>query len=144
MSRGAVYYHSQFKFHDGQIGQKLLIILNEPTNDEPILIVKTTSNMRSKQYTAGCNPDKAEFFLPSNLESVFKLDTVIQLLDIYEASQQEFLCAHLQEKTLTSLGQLSALCVSQIVNCLRKLKEDVRQDYYSMITRKSSLHINFQ
>jgi hypothetical protein len=135
MARGAVYYHSQFKFHDGQIGQKRLVVLNEPINDEPFLIVKTTSNLRSNKYIIGCNPNKGVFFLPANQVSIFELDTVIQLLEIYETTPQEFLHAHLQEKTLTQLGQLSTLCISQIVNCIRKLKDDIRQDYFSLITR---------
>jgi len=135
MARGAVYYHSQFKFHDGQIGQKILVVLNEPINDEPILIVKTTSNLRGNKYIIGCNPNKGVFFLPAHQVSFFELDTVIQLLDIYEATPQEFLQAHLQEKTLTQLGQLSTLCLSQIMNCIKKLKEDIRQDDFVLITR---------
>lgn len=110
MARGAVYYHSQFKFHDGQVGEKRFVVLNNPKNDEPFLVVKTTSDLRDRQYIHGCNPDKGEFFLPANIEPIFNWDTVIQLLDVYEFTQKEMLSSALTERTLTSLGQLSVLC----------------------------------
>lgn len=135
MARGAVYYHSQFKFHDGQTGQKIFIVLNDPKQNEPYLFVKTTSNLRNKKYITECNPDKGEFFFPANLIPIFKKDTVVQLLEIYEATSQEFLNAHLHDNTLVSLGQLSTHYINLIVNCLKKLKEDIPENYFSLIVR---------
>jgi hypothetical protein len=135
MARGAVYYHSQFKFHDGAVGEKRFVILNEPKSDEPYLVLKTTSKLHGKTYIPGCNPDRGVFFLAANLESMFELDTLVQLREIFPFTQQEILTASLKDKTLNHLGDLSDICVRQIINCIRKLKDDIRQDYFVLVTR---------
>ncbi|MDI6766428.1 MAG: hypothetical protein QME52_06360 [Bacteroidota bacterium] len=136
MSRGGVYYHSHFPFHDGETGQKRFVILNEPTEDEPYLVVKTTTNLRNKIFREGCNQQQGVFYLPANKERSFPHNTLIQLLNIYEFSTKEFLAGHLTEKVISPLGNLSALTITQIINCIKQLKDDVDEQYFRLIIRK--------
>ncbi|MBW1650039.1 MAG: hypothetical protein JRJ44_05095 [Deltaproteobacteria bacterium] len=52
--RGATFHNSNFKFHDGAIGNKILVLLNTPTKKESCLLVKTTSQKKNKPSTYGC------------------------------------------------------------------------------------------
>ncbi len=38
--QGAVFHNPNFKFHDGEIGNKLLVLLNTPAQNESCLFVK--------------------------------------------------------------------------------------------------------
>lgn len=135
MAKGAVYFHLQFPFHDGQIGQKLFVVLNDPINDEPYLVVKTTSNIRERKYQKGCNPQWGEFFIPSGTGALFEKQTIIQLLEIFEFSAQEFLKGSLQEKVISLKGKLNTRTVAELINCVRKLKDDISEKHFKMITR---------
>jgi hypothetical protein len=129
-----VYFHSEFPFHDGVTGEKRFVVLNNPGKDEPYLVVKTTSNLRNRTYQKGCNQGAGVFYVSAGTESTFPRDTLIQLFDIYEFSSSEFLSGHLTEKVISYLGDLSPLTVSQLVNCIRKLKDDIEERYLRMIT----------
>lgn len=58
-SQGEVLVHEKFRFSDGNIGKKLLIVLNNPKSCDPCLVVKTTSQSRLYgNVKIGCNPDQ--------------------------------------------------------------------------------------
>jgi len=135
MSKGAVYFHLQFPFHDGQIGHKLFVVLNEPAANEPYLVVRTTSNLRNRKYQTGCNPNWGELFIPAKSGSLFEKDTVIQLIEIFEFSTEEFLKGTMKEKVISFKGDIDSLLFAQIVNCIRKLKDDISEKHFKMITR---------
>lgn len=56
MNAGDILFHSDFTFHDGTKGTKLLIVLNDPdlARDEPYLVIRTTSRLKGKQMQPGC------------------------------------------------------------------------------------------
>jgi len=136
MARGAVYYHPQFKIHDNETGVKRFVILNEPHGDEPFLVAKTTTNLRDKQHAIGCNAALKVFYVPKGNEIPFPLDTLVQLDELYEFSSAELMKSSLQDKILEHKGELSALTMSQLVNCLKKLKNDIPEAYFEMINRR--------
>jgi hypothetical protein len=136
MARGAVYFHPQFKFHDNEIGEKRFVILNEPRGDEPYLVAKTTTNLRDKAYVKGCHPAQRAFFVPAGSEEALPLDTLIQLFEFYEFSKAELLEASLRDKLLEHRGNLTVLTIAQLVNCIKKLKYDIPQQYFELITRQ--------
>lgn len=135
MSKGAVYFHLQFPFHDGQIGHKLFVVLNEPAANEAYLVVKTTSNLHNRKYQTGCNTKWSEFFVPVSSGSLFERATVIQLIEIFEFSKEEFLKGTMTEKIISFKGDIDGLLFAQIVNCIRKLKDDISEKHFKMITR---------
>ena len=135
MARGAVYFHPQFKFHDDEIGQKRFVVLNEPHTGEPYLVAKTTTNLRKSSYSIGCNPTRRVFYVPENTEPSLPLATLIQLFEFYEFSEAELLGANLRDKILEYKGDLKPLSLAQLINCIKKLKMDIPQHYFVMITR---------
>ena len=135
MAKGEVYHHSQFPFHDGQIGDKFFVLLNDPQNDEPYIVVRTTSNLRNRHYQTGCNSNFGDFFVPSGTEKLFPKDTVVQLVETYEFSTAEFLNGCLNDKIISNIGSLSSITLAQLINCVRKLKNDISEHHFKMITR---------
>ncbi len=135
MAKGAVFHHSQFEFHNGAVGDKYFVVINEPASDEPYIVAKTTSQLKNRAFSKGCNPKLGVFFVPKGVEKAFPVDTLIQLTDLYEFSSAEILKAHLKDKTISFLEDLSVLMVSQLVNCVRQLKEDISEYHFRLITR---------
>ena len=135
MAKGAVFHHTQFQFHDGAIGDKYFVVLNEPVGEEPHVVAKTTSQLKDRTYNKGCNPKPGIFYVPGGVEKAFPVDTLIQLTDLYEFSSQEILKGHLTDKTISFRENLSALAVSQLVNCVKALKDDISEYHFKLITR---------
>ncbi len=138
MAKGDIYLHSNFKFADGTFGKKFFIILYEPDDiDEyPYLIIKTTSNLREGSYTIGCNDKRKAFYVPQNNVDVFPVSTLLQLQEIFEISAMEFLEGCLTSKEIEHKGKLPDLMVSQLINCIKKLKEDISEKHFYLITKK--------
>ena len=134
-STGDIYFHKSFKFKDGTTGEKLFVILNEPelTRNEPYLVVETTSKFKKENLKEGCNPQARGFFVQSK-KDVFDLDTLIQLTDIYEFDAGALIRDGIN-RFLFHKGTLSKLTVTQIINCLKKLKEDISVKHFDMIMR---------
>jgi len=128
--KGEVYYSEKFKFYDGEIGQKLFIVLNNPSGTEPYIVAKTTSQPIMK-YNLGCNPGSGIFFIKSNMEC-FPKDTFIQLIELYPFTNKDFLSGHF-EVSLKKIDNLSELCFRQIINCIKRMKDDIPQQYYKLI-----------
>ena len=133
--KGDIYYHSKFPFHDGQIGEKLFVVLNTPVKKEPYLVVKTTSQIKQENLIVGCNQSHGVFYVPKDNNSPFHLPTVLQLIEVYEFSPEEFLKGSLQEKTIVHKCTLPSLIMNQIVNCFKKLKDDISEKHFQMITK---------
>lgn len=135
MAKGAVFLHSQFQFHDGGTGKKYFVVLNEPLAEEPYIVAKTTSKLHDKSFSIGCNPIPAVFYIPAKNEKSFPVNTLIQLSDLYEFSKEEILKGHLKDKTITFQDDLASVTVAQLINCIRKLKEDISEYHFKLITR---------
>jgi hypothetical protein len=135
-STGDVYFHKSFKFKDGEVGEKLFVVLNEPDlgRNEPYLVVKTTSRFLKENLREGCNPALGGFFLRSERD-IFDLDTLIQLTDIYEFDPGALIRDGI-DKFLFHKGTLTALTITQIINCFKKLKDDISVKHFEMIMRK--------
>ncbi|MGA9364782.1 MAG: hypothetical protein WBW16_10470 [Bacteroidota bacterium] len=134
-STGDIYFHKSFKFKDGAIGEKLFVVLNEPNLDrnEPYLVVKTTSQFQKENLKEGCNPALRGFFVPGKKE-IFDLDTLIQLTDIYEFDAGALIRDGI-DKFLFRKGTLTKLTITQIINCLKRLKEDISVKHFEMIMK---------
>jgi len=118
-TRGAIYHHNQLIFHNGVTGKKYLILLNTPVKDEPYLFVKTTSQKKDKPSTPGCIKKRSLFFLPSR-KTFFKLDTWVQLYQVYQISPRDIDT----DKNITFEGDLDVRLIDEIVNCLFIAEEE--------------------
>lgn len=129
--KGKVYHNPKFKFHDGEEGNKLLILLNTPINDEEYLFVKTTSQEEKRAKKPGCwkHPiyNQGEYFIPKG-STFFNEETWVVVSDIYPIPQSDI-------KTDPNWhelngGMLSPKVVDGIIDCLLKfIGDDIPEMY---------------
>lgn len=122
---GQILYYKNYRFEDHSRKDKLFVVLNDADKDSVCLVLKTTS--QSKRYqdvVKGCNPQKRVFFVPTGWEQCFRLDTYIQLPEIFEITTDELLVGEISGKIYVS-SSLSVDCFSQLKNCLRQFKDDI-------------------
>ncbi len=82
MKRGTILYHSNFRFLNGEIGEKFLVILNNQKGRDPFPTAKTTSQDKNKSRTPGCIQEESLFLIEGG-KNWFKLDTWVQLFELY-------------------------------------------------------------
>ena len=134
MEKGTILFHEKFRFVDGELGEKLLIILNTPDPKvEPYLLCRVTSQGKNKPRIFGCQEDLSLFFLPAN-HDFFEKDTWIQLYEIFPFDAAALIQDHFN-KQLNVLGKLKDLTIRQLMNCIRKVK-DISLRHKDMILRK--------
>ena len=127
LGKGSILFHRKFSFKNGEIGEKLLITLNNPDPvKEPYLVCRVTSQEKNKIKTFGCQEEKSLFFLPAKGDFFMK-DTWIQLSDIYSIERagliKDHLSGHLEIK-----GNLKDLTIRQLMNCIKKCPDITERD----------------
>ena len=134
MEKGTILFHEKFKFSNGELGEKLLIILNTPDPKvEPYLLCRVTSQESNKPKTFGCHQELSLFFLPAK-HDFFERDTWVQLYEVFPFDSGTLLQDHFN-KQLNVLGKLKDLTIQQLMNCIRKVK-DIALGHKEMILRK--------
>lgn len=136
MKAGDVFFFINFKFDDGSIQNKLLIILNTPHDDEPYLVCLTTSQYKKwRTKVPGCHAEKNYYFIDANQDN-FDTDTWIVFEKIYELDVARLLNSCLKEGSY-KLFELDVTLWTALKNCISKSK-DIEQDYLAMILRKTT------
>jgi len=131
--RGSVYHNPNFIFHDGAIGNKLLILLNTPTGSEDYLFVKTTSKQKERTKKPGCRKHYAQghYFIPKETE-YFHEDTWVLLYELYPISPEDI--DNLDDWRILKDIALSVETIEQIIDCLFKHHgEDIPEIYESWL-----------
>ena len=134
MEKGTILFHEKFRFVNGELGEKLLIILNTP--DPKVgsyLLCRVTSKESNKPRAFGCHEDLSLFFLPAN-HDFFEKDTWVQLYEIFQFDAATLLQDHFN-KQLNVLGKLQDLTIRQLMNCIRKVR-DISLRHKEMILKK--------
>lgn len=131
MNKGTILFHRDFQFHDGQTGEKLIIVLNTPKNNEPYLCCKTTSKQRFDIDREGCHSHKNIYVINPNYDW-FKGKTWVQFHELYEFEPQRFLQAHFKGD-LEIKGSLKENTINAIRNCIKR-SEDVSQYHLSLLS----------
>jgi len=134
MKKGDILYHEQFKFSNGGISDKLLVILNtpQPTND-PYLIITTTSQSINKSQIPGCNLKESLFFIKAN-HDFFNKDTWLQFYQLYELDFKKLLKTKFDGLVKIS-GSLKEQTINEVINCIRK-SDDVSEYYLKLIGKR--------
>ncbi len=137
MTAGDILFHTDFAFHDGTRGKKLLVVLNTPhiEKGEPYLVIRTTSRMKGKQMLAGCIAAWKMFHVVPRTGEFFTNPTLLQLDDIYELDAASVVRNGLQQ-TLKLAGKLGQELFGQLKNCVKQIKEDISEKHYKMIFKK--------
>lgn len=134
--RGTVYHHSKFGFHNGGVGKKYIVLLNSPGRKEPYLFVKVTSQSNRKPITLGCILSHKLFFIPCDGKCCFKLNTWIQLHEIYEFEPASMVKNGLN-KEMTVYGKIDAIIINQIVNCYIRSNGNDLMPYHRKLLNSS-------
>ncbi len=130
---GQILCYKNFEFEDGFKRDKLFVVLNAVDSDSVCLVLKTTS--QSKHYEGvekGCNPQKKVFFVPTDWERCFTLDTYIQLPQIIQITADELLVGEISRRIYTS-SSLSVECFKLLKNCLKQFREDISKQHWKLI-----------
>ena len=133
--RGRIYFHSEFGFHDGDIGRKFIILINNPQNSEPYLFLKVTSQQTNKPADYGCHFKRKVFFLPSG-KVYFKKNTWVQLHEIYAFTPTKLIKDGI-DKILSFKEKLPEQTTNEIINCLLKSNlEDIELEHLRLIKKR--------
>lgn len=112
-TRGDIFFHPNFKFRNGSVGRKLLLLLNTPGKKETCIFVKTTSQQKNNPSRPGCIKERSLFFIPSG-KTFFKEDTWIELYERYEMHPED-----VDKNTdVQIIGSLDSKLVDKIIDCL--------------------------
>lgn len=130
---GQILYYKNFEFDNHSKKDKLFVVLNDADRDSICLVLKTTS--QSKHYKGvgkGCNPQKRVFFVPRGWEQCFKLNTYIQLPEIFQITTDELLVGDISGKIYVS-SSLTVDCFKLLKNCLKQFREDISAQHWKLI-----------
>jgi hypothetical protein len=131
--RGQIYHNPNFKFHDGETGNKLLILLNTPTKDDEYLFVKTTARESKRTKQPGCikHPlyEQGEYFLQKGETSFFKEPTWIILSEIYPIHKEAIVNSSDWHK-LKKNAILPTKIIDKIIDCMFKFHGDDIPEIY--------------
>jgi len=134
LKKGNILYHKRFEYTNGEIGKKLLVVLNDPDPaKEPYLLCRVTSQEKGKLRKFGCQEDPSFFFLPAG-HDFFDKDTWVQLYEIFEVEADSLLKDHF-EGHLEPRGALQEMTIRQLMNCIKKIK-DISGKHKKMILGK--------
>ena len=133
-SPGDVFLCKDFRFLEGEIRDKLFVVLNNPKESEPLLGIITTS--QSDRYIGaqqGCNEKLRVFYTPCKWQTCFDVDTYIQMPRIFPFPPDQIVeggrggCIKLIKTPLTKD------CMDLLRGCLRKFTDDISPIYLSLV-----------
>ena len=132
-SPGQILFYKGFEFEDHSKRDKFFVVLNDADRDSVCLVLKTPS--QSKHYEGvvkGCNPQKRVFFVPRGWEQCFKLNTYIQLPEIFQITTDKLLVGDISGKIYVS-SSLTVDCFKLLKNRLKQFKDDISEQHWKLI-----------
>ena len=131
---GSVYFHKEFEFQDGTVGEKLFVIVNSPSAPENYLVCRTTSREKPpyRLRRQGCD-EKRNYFMFFSKDDLFKKDTWVQFDRIFEFTTEQMLQGKFGHK-IKYMGCLKPNNVRAVLNCILK-SEDVMQKHLTSIRK---------
>lgn len=90
MNPGSIFFDEEFAFHDGEIGEKLFVVLG--TVGSISVVAKTTSQQHGRGTIFGCQPSDRfhNFFLPPG-SCLLRKTTWVCLDELYELNLSKML-----------------------------------------------------
>ena len=129
---GCILFDTKFVFKDNEIGEKLIILLNNPRKNEPFLFCRTTS-IEKPPYTIktppGCQKNSQYFFI--NAYEFFPKDTWLLLYEIREYGKARILKKAF-DKEISIINSINDIILRQIKNCVKD-SIDISEKYLKMI-----------
>ena len=131
---GCILFDTKFKFKDNEIGEKLIVLLNNPLKNEPFLFCRTTSIEKPPykiKTPSGCQKNSQYFFI--NACNFFPKDTWLLLHDIYEYNKAHILKKAF-DKEIRIIKSINDDTLRQIKNCV-KYSIDISEKHLKMILK---------
>ena len=134
--QGEIYLHLRYKYPKGNIEDKYIVILNQPSAVRPlVLVIPATKYLDTKPFKSGCYKDKYEFRLMEN-EDFFPLKTILQIYILNTgdsiSSEVEF-NKLLADGTIQLRGTLQPKTLKAILDCIQYHKKDIDYDVLTLI-----------
>jgi hypothetical protein len=129
---GCILLDKKFKFRDNEIGEKLIVLLNNPRKNEPYLFCRTTSRERPPyqiKTPKGCQKNSQYFFITAC--SFFPEDTWFLLYDIHEYDTARVLNKHFK-KEIIIINCIDDITLRQIKNCIKN-SIDISEKHIKMM-----------
>ncbi len=116
MTPGTFICDNEFKFRDGKIGKKILLVVNDG-EDGYYLVLKMTSDPAYKSTNYGCHPNDRypNFFCPRG-SCCLRDDTWIQLDDFFEFDATALLSKHFAGK-INRIGVMGDDMLRELLEC---------------------------
>jgi len=134
LKSGCKLFDIKFTFKDSEIGEKLIVLLNNPGKEEPFLFCRTTSKEKPPYQIKtpnGCQKNSQYFFIKAC--NFFPKDTWLLLYDIYEYDKA-LLLKKAFDKEIKILNSIDDTTLRQIKNCI-KYSEDISEKHLKMILK---------
>ena len=127
---GYAYFDREFKFKDGNAGEKLFVVLcTSPLNDSTVVVVRTTKVERgAKSYGCDLNDRWQNFYVPDEAK-VFKKPTWIMLDYAIEYS-----VSALEAATSERKKKLTPIAFKDLLDCAAQAT-DIEQDIRAAISQ---------
>ena len=131
---GQIISWPKYRFPEGNIRDKLFVVLNESLKDsDPCLLLLTTSQEKLyRYYHSGCNYDIKVFYVPTEWGECFPQPTFVKLPFIIEKT-----CMELWEQYENGVKpwkrKLTADCMNNLKGCLKLFQKDIQPRHYSLI-----------
>ncbi len=126
---GYAYFDREFKFKDGNAGEKLFVVLcTSPLNDSTVVVVRTTKVERgAKSYGCHLNDRWQNFYVPDEAK-VFRKPTWIMLDYAIEYPVSKLVTA-----AATQRAKLGLIAVLDLRDCAAQAT-DIEQDIRAAIS----------
>ena len=134
LKSGCILFDTKFEFKDNEMGEKLIVLLNNPRENEPYLFCRTTSRERppyQMKTPKGCQKNSHYFFI--NACNFFLKDTWLLLYEIYEYDYTCMLNKHFKQQ-IKMISSMDDNILRQIKNCIKN-SDDISEKYLEMILK---------
>ena len=133
MKRGEVILSKNYKFSDGAVSKKFLIVLNEGFADSPHLLLLTTSQQWKRSGAPGCYSKDNYFVIQEKIDWFDKttwvlFDPIVEYN--FKKELEEYFKQNLEAKAL-----LKETTIRAIINCLKQ-SDDITPYQISLLERK--------
>lgn len=124
---GAVLHHHNFKFENGMIRNKYLVVLGAKPECDYLCALATTQQWKMKADRGCHHTPRTHFFIPGDGKNFFSKDTWIVLSEPRIMSRGEVIQKGWQ-KILQVEGNLKDNIAGEIRNCLKSSKDISQQE----------------
>ena len=138
MIHGSIYCHNTFRFHDGDIGSKIIIVLGNLSSMQ-FVVVKTTSKAHGRPTSYGCHITHRlpSFYFPVSKCRCFTVPTWV-CLDVYYDIDARQLLSDRMSGLVKHIGSLDNDALQDLAECAIN-SEDITQTQIDAILKSAGL-----